>query len=227
MVREQAQKANPHAINYRNGKAGWWRDSNNACLLHVQGIEIFALGVELFSHFYGMKKNLGELLTVALISTLAGIFVVYFRAYSWKKDDFDFIELSKMHKVYGNVLMLACILVNSFALMIYRVRNYKLKEKTLHWLVQALVLTIFVVVFTALLDRLMYYADSSIPQQYASTLLFMVQDRLIPDDGFDFPHLSSSTFFVQHTGFNIVMILFGNAIGAVTAKLMVSRKSFS
>ena len=174
-----------------------------------------------------MKKNLAELLTVALISTLAGIFVVYFKAYAWKKDDFDFVELSKMHKVYGNVFMLVCILANSFALMIYRVKSYKLKEKTPHWLVQALVLTVLVAAFTALLDSVMYYADRSVPEQYASTLLYMVQDRLIPDDGFDFPHLRSSTFFFQHTGFTVFMIFAGNAIGALTASLMVSRKSFS
>jgi hypothetical protein len=174
-----------------------------------------------------MKRHLEEFFTISLLSSLLILIAVYLTAYSWLKGGFDFVELAHMRKIYGNFSFVLIILTNSFLLPVYLVRCYKKKLSYPGWVLQVFFLALGNVTVIILLDAVVAYATGNrIATEYFTSLEYMVTEKLIPDEGFDYVHLSSSSFFHQHRGFTIIMIVLGNLTGVLTARFMVSRKSF-
>lgn len=156
---------------------------------------------------------------------MIAVLITYIKAYSWVKDDFDFVDLAKLPKVYGNSLLIGSVFCNAFLLFIYRVKNLKSRITPWHWTLQVLLGSFFTLALTMLLDFTIYYIDPTISEKYMSTLKFMVETQQIKDPGFimkgGFP------LFWQHLVYNSVMLFAGQLIGVLTSIFMTSKKDFS
>lgn len=131
---------------------------------------------------------------ISIISFVASNLVIYF----WKRDGFDFIELSVLSILSSFIVLIVILIVDSVMLSKYYKSCVNEQINFLKNIFQILILTALVIGFSLFFDWALFSIDNSVSLEYAESLRQFLIDQHADDQVAGIDEFAELPFLIQN-----------------------------
>ncbi len=167
------------------------------------------------------KETFKKVTISAFLCSIFTVASIYIYAYYVADGGISSAEYSLMGISLLLISMVSVIVMNTFSLHELRAKNKS--DKKSKGIIQCLLLTSLVSVFTYLFDHIYYFIDNTIPTLYGKVTYSFIHEFKDKLDGYnvqiqeaDLLEQMNATFFVQNSALIIVGIFIGSIISFIT-----------